>query len=144
MGKAVLSSVGSLPLLSWGLGPWSFLLLTAFTTPNPPLSPIGTIREPGFSEFWKESQLSVKQEHTHATDTEPMHRACMCVYVCVCSAVSDSAAPWTVALQAPLPINFPGNNTGVGCLFSSRGSFQPSNRTHVSGVSYIGRQILYH
>ena len=35
-----------------------------------------------------------------------------------CSVVSDSfAAPWTVAGQAPLSMDFPGKNTGVGCHF---------------------------
>ena len=33
----------------------------------------------------------------------------------VCSVMSDSATPWTIALQAPLPQNSPGKNTGVGC-----------------------------
>ena len=30
------------------------------------------------------------------------------------SVVSNSATPWTVAGQAPLPMDFPGKNTGVG------------------------------
>ena len=31
--------------------------------------------------------------------------------------MSDSfGTPWTVAHQAPLSMNFPGKNTGVGCL----------------------------
>ena len=35
-----------------------------------------------------------------------------------CSVMSDSfATPWTVALQVPLPWDFPGKNTGVGCHF---------------------------
>ena len=29
-------------------------------------------------------------------------------------------------------------------IFSSKGSSQPSDRTQVSSVSYIGRQVLYH
>ena len=31
--------------------------------------------------------------------------------------------PWTVALQAPLSVEFPGNNTGVGCHFCLQGIF---------------------
>ena len=31
------------------------------------------------------------------------------------SVMSDSAIPWTVAHQTPLPWDFPGKNTGVGC-----------------------------
>ena len=41
-----------------------------------------------------------------------------------CSAVSDSATPWTVAHQASLlPWNYPGKNTGVGCPFLLQGIF---------------------
>ena len=31
---------------------------------------------------------------------------CVCMCVCVCLVMSDSAAPWTVASQAPLPMEF--------------------------------------
>ena len=31
--------------------------------------------------------------------------------------------PWTVARQAPLPMGFPGKNTGVGCHFLLQGIF---------------------
>ena len=37
------------------------------------------------------------------------------ICVCVCSVVSDSVTPWTVAYQASLSGNSPGKNTGVGC-----------------------------
>ena len=48
----------------------------------------------------------------------------MCMCVCVCmhaymlscfSCVLLFAILWTVAYQAPLPWDFPGKNTGVGC-----------------------------
>ena len=35
-----------------------------------------------------------------------------------------SATPWTVALQAPLFMGFPGKNTGVGCHFLLQGIFR--------------------
>ena len=35
-------------------------------------------------------------------------------YIYVCSVVSDSVTPWTVAYQAPLSMGFSGKNTGVG------------------------------
>ena len=38
----------------------------------------------------------------------------------------------------------PGKNTGVGCHSLLQGSSQPRDRTCVSGISFIGRQILYH
>ena len=41
-----------------------------------------------------------------------------------CSVMSDSAIPWTVALQAPLSMGFLGKNTGVGCHFLLQGIFQ--------------------
>ena len=48
--------------------------------------------------------------------------------------------PWTVARQAPLPMGFPGKNTGVGCHSFSRGSSWLRDRTH---ISCIARWILF-
>ena len=50
----------------------------------------------------------------------------------------------TIALQAPLSWDSPGKNTGVGSMYSSRGSSQPSDQTHISDISCIGWQVLYH
>ena len=49
--------------------------------------------------------------------------------------------PWTVAYQAPLSMESPGKNTGVGCYFFLQGIFptQGSN----PGLPNC-RQILYH
>ena len=58
-----------------------------------------------------------------------------------CSVEFNSATPWTVALQSLHPWDFPGKNTRMVAISSSKGSFQPRNRTH---ISCIGRQILYH
>ena len=49
-----------------------------------------------------------------------------------------------IALQASLPWNFPGKNTGVSCHLLLQGSSWPRGWTHISWVSCIGRQILYH
>ena len=35
--------------------------------------------------------------------------------------VFDSATPWIVALQTPLPWDFPGKKTGMGCHFLLQG-----------------------
>ncbi|XDA72876.1 hypothetical protein R6Z07F_003154 [Ovis aries] len=45
------------------------------------------------------------------------------------SRVQLFATPWTVARQAPLSMEFPGKNTGVGCHFLLQGIFliQESN-----------------
>ena len=40
--------------------------------------------------------------------------------VCMLSGVWLFATSWTVALQAPLSVGFPGKNTAVGCTPSSR------------------------
>ena len=52
--------------------------------------------------------------------------------------------PWTVASQAPLSIGFPRQEC-LECvgISSSRGSSPLTNQTHISCISYIGRQILY-
>ena len=48
------------------------------------------------------------------------------LHVCVSlSVVSSSVTPWTVARQAPLSMEFTGQNTAVGGHSLSRGSSQP-------------------
>ena len=51
------------------------------------------------------------------------------------------ATPWTITYQAPLSMNFPGRNTGVGCHFLLQRIFptQGSN----PGLPHC-RQTLYH
>ena len=70
-------------------------------------------------------------------------------FPCVCVAHLGSqlcltATPWTVACLAPVSMGFPGKNTGVGCLSSSRGSSQPRDWSDISCFFCIGRLILYH
>ena len=47
--------------------------------------------------------------------------------ICLCalspSHVQLFTIPWTVACQAPLSMDFPGKNTGVGCHFLLQGVF---------------------
>ena len=76
--------------------------------------------------------------------------ACMCA--CVLSGsvkrvkrVDSLATPWTVAHQAPLPMEF--FQTRIpewAAMPSSRGSSQPKDQTQVFCVSCIGKRILYH
>ena len=58
--------------------------------------------------------------------------------LCVCSVAQSCPT----LCEAPLPRNFPGDNTGMGCHFLLQGSSWPTNRTWVSCVSRIGSQIL--
>ena len=50
--------------------------------------------------------------------------------------MSDSfVTPWTVALQAPLSMGFPGKNTGMGCHFLLQGNILGYyNETNVSTI----------
>ena len=41
--------------------------------------------------------------------------ACACMCFKSFNSVQLFATPWTVACQAPLSMNSPGKNTGVGC-----------------------------
>ena len=52
-------------------------------------------------------------------------RVCVCVCVCVCarSVMSSFAILWIVACRAPLSMEFPGKNSGVGCHFLLQGIF---------------------
>ena len=47
--------------------------------------------------------------------------------------------PWTILTRLFSRWNFPGKNTGVDCHF-----LPPRDQIHVSRISCIGRQILYH
>ena len=53
-------------------------------------------------------------------------------------------ASCTVAHRLLCPWDSPGKNTGVGCIFYSRGSSQHRDRTHISHISCIGRRALHH
>ena len=77
---------------------------------------------------------------------------CVCVCVCVC-ACAHSVAQSCLTLWDPMDCSPPGSSVhGIlqaGILEQvatsfSRGSSQPGDQTQVSGVSCIGRQILYH
>ena len=50
-----------------------------------------------------------------------MELACACQPV---SRVQLFGSPWTAALQAPLPMGFPGKSTGEGCRFLLQEIFQ--------------------
>ena len=54
------------------------------------------------------------------------------------------STPWTVTRPTPLSMASPGKDTGVGCHFLLRGSSWPRDWTHISCVSRVGRQVLYH
>ena len=51
------------------------------------------------------------------------------------SVVSSSLRLWTVACRFLCPWNSPGQNTGVGSCFFSRGSSQPRDWTQVSHIA---------
>ena len=80
---------------------------------------------------------------------------CVRVCVCVCSVIqfSHSVQSFSLTLCEPMHHNLP--TSSVCGIFQarilewvaisfSRGSFQPRDWTHISWVSCIGRQILYH
>ena len=77
-------------------------------------------------------------------------RACVCVCACACvlscfSRVRLFANLWTVAHQALLSRRIlQARILEWVATLSSRGSSQPRDRSNVSYVSCIGRQVLYH
>ena len=71
-------------------------------------------------------------------------RACVCVCVRSFSHVQVFAAPRTVALSPSAHGISQARIREWGAISSSRGSSWPGNRTCVSCVSCIVRQILYH
>ena len=68
----------------------------------------------------------------------------MSVGACVPSHVKLFATPWTTALRVPVHGIFQARMLEWAAISSSRRSSQPRDRTHVSNVSCIGRQVLYH
>ena len=67
--------------------------------------------------------------------------------LCVCwvTVMPDYfVTPWTEACKAPLSLELPRQEYWSGCHFVHQGIFLTRDRTHVSCVSCIGRQILYH
>ena len=70
---------------------------------------------------------------------------CVCVCVCVCvrvlSHVQLFAAPWIIAHQAPLSMEFSRQEHWSGLPFPSPGDLPDPG---IKFVSCIGRQTLYH
>ena len=68
------------------------------------------------------------------------------LYICCCCLVAKSCPTfsvlWTIACQTPLSIAFSRQEYWSGIY--PKGSSWIGDRTHVSYVSYIGRQILDH
>ena len=66
----------------------------------------------------------------------------MYIYVSfICSVVSDSVTPWTVACRLLHPWDSLGKNTGVGCHFLLQGVF-PTQGSNL-GLLHC-KQILHH
>ena len=61
----------------------------------------------------------------------------ICLYVCVfsCSVMSNSAIPWSVACQAPLPMAFSGQESWSGLPFPSPGDLSDPGIEPVSLAS---------
>ena len=62
----------------------------------------------------------------------------------VLSRVRLFVTPWTVACQAPLPMEFPRREYWSGLLFPIPWDLPNPNQTSTCCVSCTGRQILYH
>ena len=75
---------------------------------------------------------------------------CVCMYLCVCVSVHAQSCPtlWDL-IDHSLPGScvhgiFHARILKWVAISYSRGSSQPKDQTHVSYVSCIGRQVLYH
>ena len=60
------------------------------------------------------------------------------------SCVRVFVTPRTIVYQAPLSINFPGRNSGVGCHALLQGIFLTQGSGPHLLHPCIGRQLLYH
>ena len=68
---------------------------------------------------------------------------CVCVCVCVLSHVQFFATPWTI-VRSSVRGTLQARILEWVAVSSSRGSSRPGDRTCISRISYIGRQILDH
>ena len=57
--------------------------------------------------------------------------------------VQPFVTPWPIACQAPLFMGFPRQEYWSGLPFPSPGDLPARDWSHISGVSYIGRWVLY-
>ena len=113
----------SLHFRPWELLILSLLILLTPTTPltqlPKPLPALQVLPSAGtaiFFFFFFFKAVSTCQRHCHPSQVlKPGTQA----RACACTVVSDSATPRTVTYQAPLPMNFPGKNTGVVAIFYS-------------------------
>ena len=68
--------------------------------------------------------------------------------MCTCSIMSEVSDSfenlWTVASQAPLSMGFSKQEYWSGLPCPPTGDLPDPGIEHLSHVSYIGRQILYH
>ena len=60
---------------------------------------------------------------THQTVDEEMRAAGQGWILCMLSRAQVMVTPQTVAHMAPLSVDFPGKNTGLGCHFLTQGIF---------------------
>ena len=77
------------------------------------------------------------------TSNQYMVHVYVCVYICVCSVMSDSLQPYELYPTRLLcPWDSPGKNPGVSCHTLLQGIFLTQGSNPISYVSCIGRQIL--
>ena len=71
-----------------------------------------------------ESYLQISDREPKIEVASGTHSPTVCSpCVRMLSRVQLIVTPWTVARQAPAPMDFPGKNTGVGCHFLLQGTF---------------------
>ena len=64
------------------------------------------------SEWSRKARIWLESEIKKGNDGDLVIKSCLTL-----------ATPWTVARQAPLSMDSPGKNTGVGCHFLLQGIF---------------------
>ena len=88
-----------------------------------------------FSQFYFLLYLRLTEKHSEITYS--LH-ILLCAHAQLCPTLC-----YPQPTRFLCPWNFPGKNTGVGCISYSRGSSCPRNQTRDSGSSCIGTWILY-
>ena len=97
-------------------------------------------------KFYGQRNLVDYSPEDHKSPIRLSVRAYSCVCVCVLTQSVMSRSLWLHVLQPTSLLSLwdsSGKNPGTRCLFLLKRSFQLRDRTCISCMSYLGRQVLY-
>ena len=126
------------------IGPWGFILFASFEEIAKTACPGSLHSQLQIRILWElfEHGPNLRDSDSESLGWDPdLHNLLKSIPLGV--PVKSPSHVWLFA-RLLYPGNSPGKNTGVSAVSSSRGSSSLGDRIHISYVSCIGRQVLYH